>query len=435
MQNKKLVERIRTYIIKNGNTIKNYVMMCEILDEKTTSGEAKQNQLDRWKVYFDYKKTGHKFEIIKIYDDETIEENEKEYFNETEIRKLFSRSPYRKDLIAILIYIVRSSQDGNLLTNEINLAIQCGLLNKNVKGKIKYKDYIDFRKLLISEGIRKEYFSIGMYKLLYCIFSRSLKNGVYKIIKSALNALKELKLITYRIIYVGLKGKDLVALTFDEIVKYEQIEDEILAEIYPAYLKEASRPKDKIKIQDLMYYPHLLEKFYDIKGEKVKEMGYKNISKYYDIYLADDFEHPETIEEIKNEKDFDKVSKRLNKTYVDKVLEREKTKIKKAKAESEGINTELYIGIGDMDAWYQFKRIAYYNKVELLDQYVNCNESIDVANIDDEYTDIINVDSCISAYEILKDLKIFSKKIQEDELIIKEEAYDELMKEETVLTS
>lgn len=430
MQNKNLVERMEAYVFENGNIVKNYKMMCEILDEKTTSGEAKQNQLNRWKVYFDYNKVGHKFEIVKIYDDETIEENEKEYFSKVETAKMFARSPYRKDLSAIILYILKTYSKDGYLTNKLNFAINCGMLNRRVKDKTKHKDYMSLRKTLQEKHIRRTYLSEGMYMHFYCLYSRTLKNSIYRIIEGTLDFLQEMKLIAYKTIFAGIKNGKLMPLTAEEIVKNKNLERQILDEIYLDYIKVASKFKEKIEIQDLMYYPKLLEKFYDVKEKRNKELGYNHISKYYDIYLEDDFEHPATIEVINNHKDFEKVSKRLNKTYVDRVLKRENKKIKRAKAESKDIETEYLIGEKDLDTWYYQKMIAYYNKIELLDQFVNCNEPVDVIIIDDEYSEIIDTDKGKSAAEILKELNIFSKKFEEEIIIISEKEFNNLVQEE-----
>ncbi|KEH92848.1 hypothetical protein Z962_11375 [Clostridium botulinum C/D str. BKT12695] len=54
--------------LKEGQTIKNYKAMCEILQEEIkTGGGAKQSQLKDWERYFSYHKEGHKFIIDEVY--------------------------------------------------------------------------------------------------------------------------------------------------------------------------------------------------------------------------------------------------------------------------------------------------------------------------------------------------------------------------------
>lgn len=56
--------------LKVGMVIKNYKMVCELLDEEIKTGGAKQNQLKYWNEYFNFHKKGNKFIIDKIYDKE-----------------------------------------------------------------------------------------------------------------------------------------------------------------------------------------------------------------------------------------------------------------------------------------------------------------------------------------------------------------------------
>ena len=56
--------------LNNGQVIKNYKTMCEILEEPYVGGKSKIIQLDKWKLYFDYSKDGVKFIINDIYTQE-----------------------------------------------------------------------------------------------------------------------------------------------------------------------------------------------------------------------------------------------------------------------------------------------------------------------------------------------------------------------------
>ena len=65
-----------------------------------------------------------------------------------------------------------------------------------------------------------------------------------------------------------------------------------------------------------------------------------------------------------------------------------------------------------------------------MDQFVNCGDAVDVEIIDDEYYDVIEKDSGKSAYEILKELNIQSKKFEEAKITIDEDLFDEIVKDE-----
>ena len=56
--------------LNNGQVIKNYKTMCEILEEPYVGGKSKIIQLDKWKLYFDYSKDGVKFIINDVYTQE-----------------------------------------------------------------------------------------------------------------------------------------------------------------------------------------------------------------------------------------------------------------------------------------------------------------------------------------------------------------------------
>lgn len=51
-----------------GMIVKNYKVMCSLLNESVMSGSSKQYQLRRWKRFFDFDKQGQKFIITEIYE-------------------------------------------------------------------------------------------------------------------------------------------------------------------------------------------------------------------------------------------------------------------------------------------------------------------------------------------------------------------------------
>ena len=56
--------------LSNGQVVKNYKTMCEILEEPYMGGKSRVIQLDKWRLYFDYSKDGVKFIINDIYTQE-----------------------------------------------------------------------------------------------------------------------------------------------------------------------------------------------------------------------------------------------------------------------------------------------------------------------------------------------------------------------------
>ena len=56
--------------LSNGQVVKNYKTMCEILEEPYMGGKSRVIQLNKWRLYFDYDKDGVKFIINDIYTQE-----------------------------------------------------------------------------------------------------------------------------------------------------------------------------------------------------------------------------------------------------------------------------------------------------------------------------------------------------------------------------
>jgi hypothetical protein len=54
--------------LKEGMKIKNYKALCDVLGEKTRTGNSKISQIDNWKKYFEFKKEKNSYIILEIYD-------------------------------------------------------------------------------------------------------------------------------------------------------------------------------------------------------------------------------------------------------------------------------------------------------------------------------------------------------------------------------
>ena len=126
-------KKIARYILKHGYEIKNYQQLCKILREDSTTGEAKTNQLRRWSLYFAYDRAGQKYYITDVYDDETVQENERLYKEGKDITAIYGRSRYRKELIPTLLYLLSNSPNGLLIETKMSLATSCGFFNEYAK--------------------------------------------------------------------------------------------------------------------------------------------------------------------------------------------------------------------------------------------------------------------------------------------------------------
>jgi hypothetical protein len=86
--------------LNNGQVIKNYKTMCEILEEPYVGGKSKIIQLDKWRLYFDYSKDGVKFIINDVYTQEKTNKL-KQALNDAKRNKIENRkkeTQRKKDL-------------------------------------------------------------------------------------------------------------------------------------------------------------------------------------------------------------------------------------------------------------------------------------------------------------------------------------------------
>ena len=122
-------KKMARYVEKNGHEVENYDKMCEILGEQPTTGEAKEIQLSRWRLYFDFEKerNKHKFTVKEIYDDKNVKENEEVY---AEMRKIIANSKYRRNLLQVILYLLVLHKN-LIVTGKTSFAVKCGFLNQN----------------------------------------------------------------------------------------------------------------------------------------------------------------------------------------------------------------------------------------------------------------------------------------------------------------
>jgi hypothetical protein len=72
-QNTLNISKLKSYIQNQNNIIKNYKIMCELLNEKVSGGgSTKKAQINRWKRYFEFHRDGQKYIIDKIYNNPLI---------------------------------------------------------------------------------------------------------------------------------------------------------------------------------------------------------------------------------------------------------------------------------------------------------------------------------------------------------------------------
>lgn len=86
-----------------GIAIKNYKELCKILGQEIKTGKAKQLQIENFKRYFDFEKSGQKFIITDIYDIPLTKEDK---------RKLGNNLIYVKNIELILLQYLSKQENG-----------------------------------------------------------------------------------------------------------------------------------------------------------------------------------------------------------------------------------------------------------------------------------------------------------------------------------
>lgn len=86
-----------------GMVIKNYKELCNILGQDIKDGKSKKIQLENFRRYFDYEKSGQKFIIIDIYDTPLTKEDK---------RRLGNNSIYVKNIELILLQYLSKQKNG-----------------------------------------------------------------------------------------------------------------------------------------------------------------------------------------------------------------------------------------------------------------------------------------------------------------------------------
>lgn len=65
--------------LSEGDVIKNYKAMCQLLKESQCTGNARIAQLNRWSRYFHYEKEGNKFRILEVYNEPYPNDDARKY--------------------------------------------------------------------------------------------------------------------------------------------------------------------------------------------------------------------------------------------------------------------------------------------------------------------------------------------------------------------
>lgn len=236
-------EYIDTSGLEIGMVVKNYKEMCKILGRQEKNGKSKRIQIEDFKRYFDFEKSGQKFIITDIYDTPLTKEDK---------RRLGNNSVYVKYIELILLQYL-SKQDGYTKTfTKRNWWELLGMVNRKYN-KISKKCLEDID------------YTITPFEINH--FYQRCNKKLEQILFSALNNLKNRKLLLWEmqtvIVDMNDCGKEEYFLANDEDKKrILEIERYILKNVmgYEKMFQVFCRFKQN------EYYRQVNEKLYELYG-------------------------------------------------------------------------------------------------------------------------------------------------------------------------
>lgn len=151
------------HTLQTGMVVKNYKEMCSLLNEKVTTGEAKQIQLRNWERFFKYKKEGHKFMITEILE-KPLEKKDK--------RDAGNRSLFVKDIAEMIMIIARnpSLSHGGSCRSQNSWMKAIGLVNTEYGKKSDIRNARDTNPAAVSD-----FYDYGAGKAVKGYFTSAMK--------------------------------------------------------------------------------------------------------------------------------------------------------------------------------------------------------------------------------------------------------------------
>lgn len=238
-----------------NSTVTNYKEMCQLLDEKVSTGKSRQLQLERWSHYFNYEKEGHKFIIHEIYETPLPFET-------------FQRKPrtgkYITYIEPIILHLLFKQNGDFYYSTKTNLLRDLGMVNENYKNLGLREIEKIIPNIYITNNYINNFYNLVDLRLL-------------QIVGSALKSLAKRHVIIYtqeKVATIKIKGfiKELPLTTPDLEEKLHEIENLALQNLNYSTIEEVRK---NMKWQ----------KFYELCNIYAKQYGWNNIYSRYKISL------------------------------------------------------------------------------------------------------------------------------------------------------
>nr|DAV24338.1 MAG TPA: hypothetical protein [Bacteriophage sp.] len=166
---------IRTNKLNIGMVVKNYKELCSLLNQEVKTGNSKKYQFEDFKCYFDWEKSGQKFIISDIYDTPLTKEDK---------RKLGNNSIYVQCIEVILLQFLSQQEGYKCTLSKKDWWKMLGIVNYKY-GNTPESDLKSLSPEVTSWEVKH--------------FYQRCNKKLEKILFSALNNLRNRKLITYEV--------------------------------------------------------------------------------------------------------------------------------------------------------------------------------------------------------------------------------------------
>lgn len=107
--------------LDKGMVVPNYKAMCKLLNENETTGKSKKLQEERWKRFFNYTKSGHKYIVQEVFDIPELV---------TDARK-FKQGVYVQFIECLLIDYLSKNTDAAAILSKTQCCLAIGLMSDN----------------------------------------------------------------------------------------------------------------------------------------------------------------------------------------------------------------------------------------------------------------------------------------------------------------
>jgi len=255
-------KNIKAYL-KEGQLIKNYKDLCDILHIEPLGGESKKAQIKELSRNCRYINQGHKFLIQEIYNI-PLEKKDKRTEGNNQI--------YVNEISKIVLHLLFLNK-GALFTTKKKLFLSLGMCNQKYLDLLNKKNIESQSKILTGHNISE--FEINDFQM-------KTKDRLTQILFSSLNHLNKKGLIEWKeVVCVVDEEEGVYQATEEQVKEIEKIKEEVMRELEEEYIFTLIKHKKLRK-----YYNLINDKLYELQGytRTFNAIDIKWSSSYSELY-------------------------------------------------------------------------------------------------------------------------------------------------------